>query len=278
MAIELRDGGKTGTAGTPRRSARAARDIIDGLGKSWLWTAMAMQDVRLRYRGSVLGPFWLTLSTAIMIAAMGVIYARLFRTDISDYLPYLAIGLVIWQFLSALITDGCQAFLAAQTVILQTPMPFSVHVFRMVSRNFIILGHNLVIVPIVLIFQGVPIGLGALLIFPAFLLLAIDGTALGLLLGMISARFRDVPPIVANFVQVLFFVTPIFWSPDALGPYKTLAELNPLFAAIDVVRAPLMGSAPAPNSWWILIAATLVGGTISFAMFARFRSRIAYWI
>jgi ABC-type polysaccharide/polyol phosphate export permease len=153
-----------------------------------------------------------------------------------------------------------------------------VHVFRMVSRNFIILGHNLVIVPIVLIFQGVPIGPEALLILPAFLLLAVDGTALGMLLGMISARFRDVPPIVANFVQVLFFVTPIFWSPDALGPYKTVAELNPLFAAIDVVRAPLMGSAPAPYSWWILIATTLVGGTLSFAMFARFRSRIAYWI
>lgn len=262
----------------PSEWLKATRDIIEGLGKSWLWTSMAMQDIRLRYRGSVLGPFWLTLSTGIMIAAMGVIYARLFRTNISDYLPYLAIGLVIWQFLSALITDGCQTFLAAQTVILQAPMPFSVHIFRMVSRNFIILAHNLVIIPIVLIFQGVPISSEALLILPAFLLLAIDGTAIGMLFGMLSARFRDVPPVVTNFVQVLFFVTPIFWSPEALGPYKTWAELNPLFAAIDVVRAPLMSAAPAPYSWWILVATTLVGSAISFAMFARFRSRIAYWI
>ncbi len=239
---------------------------------------MAMQDIRLRYRGSIIGPFWLTLSTAIMIGAMGFIYARLFHTDISEYLPYLALGLVTWQFISALITDGCQAFLAAQTVILQAPMPFSVHVFRVVARNFIILLHNLALVPIILLVESVPIGWNVLLALPALLVLAIDGTFVGLLFGMLSTRFRDVPPIVANFVQVLFFVTPIFWAPSALGPYKTLAELNPLFAAIDVVRAPFLGLATAPYSWAILLATTLIGGLISFALFARFRSRIAYWI
>jgi len=264
--------------GAPSRWTKAARDLVEGLDKSWLWTAMAMQDIRMRYRGSVLGPFWLTFSTAVMIVAMGVIYARLFHTEMHDYLPYLTIGLVIWQFLSSLITDGCQTFLSAQTVILQAPMPFSVHVFRMVSRNFIILAHNLPIVPMVLIFEHVPTGWSALSILPAFFMLAIAGTFIGILFGMISARFRDVPPIVANFVQVLFFVTPIFWSPDALGPYKPWVELNPLFAAIDVVRAPLLGVAPAHHSWLILIVATFVGSAISFAMFARFRSRIAYWI
>jgi ABC-type polysaccharide/polyol phosphate export permease len=94
----------------------------------------------------------------------------------------------------------------------------------------------------------------------------------------LSARFRDVPPIVASFVQVLFFVTPIFWSPDALGPYKTIAELNPLFAAIDVVRAPLLNTSFAPHSWEVLIGVSLLGGIVAFGLFARFRSRIAYWI
>src|SRR5690242_18557813 len=41
----------------PRRAAVAGRDLVEGLRRYWMWTALAMQDIRLRYRGSVLGPF-----------------------------------------------------------------------------------------------------------------------------------------------------------------------------------------------------------------------------
>jgi len=96
-----------------RAVAAAWNDLSSGFSKSWMWSAMAMQDIRLRYRGSILGPFWLTLSTIIMVAAMGVIYARLFHMEVSRYLPFLTIGLIVWQFISALINEGCQTFLAA---------------------------------------------------------------------------------------------------------------------------------------------------------------------
>ena len=61
------------------RSGIAANDIVDGLRQYWLWAQLAHQDMRLRYRGSILGPFWQTFTTAIMIGAMGFIYAKLFN-------------------------------------------------------------------------------------------------------------------------------------------------------------------------------------------------------
>ncbi|MDB5406886.1 MAG: transporter permease [Rhodospirillales bacterium] len=240
---------------------------------------MAMQDTRLRYRGSLLGPFWLTLSTGIMIGAMGVIYPRLFHVDVATYLPFLATGLVVWQLVSTLISDGCSTFMAAQGIILQAPMPFSVHAYRLVYRNFITFAHNFAIVPIVLIvLPQKAISWEIFSIIPALILLAVNGVWLSILLGMASARFRDIPPIVSNFIQVLFFVTPIFWPPDALGDFRTLAEINPLFSAVDVVRAPLLGLSPAPYSWISLIVVTILGCCVTFVTFARFRSRIAYWI
>lgn len=262
----------------PSNTSEAWHDITAGLSRSWLWGAMAMQDIRLRYRGSIIGPFWLTLSTVIMIGSMGVIYARLFKMDIHTYLPFLSVGLIVWQFVSAMIIEGCQTFVSVQNIILQAPMPFSIHAYRLILRNFIVLGHNLVIIPVVLAIFHISLTWKIFWVLPALALLAILGVWISLLFGMISARFRDVPPIVASFVQVLFFVTPIFWSADALGRWKTLAELNPLFAAIDIVRAPLLGVAASPSSWAVMLGMTIIVGIGTFIFFARFRSRIAFWI
>lgn len=262
----------------PSASVEAWRDLIGGLAKTWMWSAMAMQDIRLRYRGSILGPFWLTLSTIIMVAAMGVIYARLFHMDVSHYLPFLTIGLITWQFISSLINEGCQTFLAVQSVIQQVPMPFSIYVWRTVYRNLIVLAHSIVIVPFVLLIFGIKIGWDVVTVLPAFALIALNGAWVSIILGMVSARYRDIPPIVTNFVQVIFFVTPIFWPPSALGQWQELLVLNPLFAAIDVVRAPLLGAEPFHYAWLSLLVVTVLGWAGTFAFFARFRPRIAYWV
>jgi homopolymeric O-antigen transport system permease protein len=260
------------------RTAAAWADLVEGVSQSWMWSAMAMQDIKLRYRGSLLGPFWLTISMVIMVVAMGLIYARLFNMEISRYLPFLTIGLVIWSFVSTVIIEGCQTFLSAQNIVTQVRIPFSVHAWRTVYRNLIVLAHNMVIVPLVLIIFPVQVGWSILVVVPALVILTINGVWVSILLGMISARYRDVPPIVMSFVQVLFFVTPIFWPPEAMGVWMQALPLNPLFAAVDVVRAPLLGSEPLAYSWTVLLAVTVVGCLGTFGLFAKFRTRIAYWI
>jgi ABC-type polysaccharide/polyol phosphate export permease len=264
----------------PLRSPLGAAwdDLAEGMSKSWMWWAMAMQDITMRYRGSVLGPFWLTISMAIMIGALGLIYSRLFNMEIRHYLPFLTIGLVVWQFVSMVMIDGCSTFLVVQNIIHQVRLPFSVHAWRNVCRNMIILAHNVVIVPLVIIPFNVPVSWDALVVIPALAILAIDGFWVSILLGMLSARYRDVPPIVTNFVQVIFFITPIFWPPEALGIWAPYLPLNPLFAAIDVIRAPLMGTQPMAHSWSVLLITTLLGCVVTFWLFVKFRPRIAYWI
>jgi ABC-2 type transport system permease protein/lipopolysaccharide transport system permease protein len=202
----------------------------------------------------------------------------MFSMEIKHYLPFLTVGLVVWSFISQVITEGCQTFLSAQSIITQVRMPFSIHACRTVYRNLIVFAHNMVIVPLVLIIFSVPVGWTVILILPALILLTINGLWVSILLGLISARFRDVPPIVGSFVQVIFFVTPIFWPPEALGTWMQVLPFNPLFAALDVVRAPLLGETPLTYSWTVLLVTTVLGCLGTFALFAKFRSRIAYWI
>ena len=260
------------------RAKIAWDDLREGFAQSWLWSHLALRDIKLRYKGSVLGPFWVTLSYAAMIAGIGIIYAELFRRDVSAYLPYLMCGLVIWFFVAGLINDACQTFLSAKGIIDQIPMPLSVHAYRTVCRSLIILAHNLVIIPFGFLIFPHHLDWWVLTVIPAILLLLINGMWACLLLGLLCARFRDIGPIVGAVVQVVFFVTPIMWHIDALRGGGALLALNPFFAAIDVIRAPLLGEPVAPYSWLILIVIAIVGWMLAFAMFARFRGRIAYWI
>jgi len=268
-------------AALPQAASRAQdawNDLAAGLSQSWIWTALAIQDVKLRYRGSVLGPLWMTLSTIVMVATIGVIYSRLFSMPASTYLPYLALGLIIWQFISSMFVDGCQTFMAVENIIQQVPIAFSVHAYRVVFRNLIGLAHTAIIIPIGFLFFEMPIGWRTLEIVPGLILLLINGVWISILFGMISARYRDVPPIVGSLLQVLFFATPIMWPIESLGDMRYIADLNPAYAAVDVIRAPLLGVPVGPYAWPLLIATTIVCCAGSFAFFARFRSRIAYWI
>ena len=75
-------------------------DLLQALTRREIWLYLGWQDIRQRYRRSVLGPFWLTISTGVQIGALGFLWAELFHQDLHDFLPFFSIGLVIWSFLS----------------------------------------------------------------------------------------------------------------------------------------------------------------------------------
>ena len=254
-------------------------DLLGGASRSWIWTRLAYQDIKLRYRGSVLGPFWVTLSNFILICAIGIIYGTLFHIEISVYVPYVMLGIIIWQLISGFITEGCQTFTAVQDVIQQVKLPFSIQAFRVVYRNLLILAHNVIIIPPAMVLFHMKVDWHIIEAIPGLLLLSFVGLWLSLFLGMASTRFRDIPPIVASFVQVLFFLTPIFWPMNSVSPQmKQILVFNPFFAAVDIVRAPLLGVSPEPSSWMLMLGCTVVITLCGFGSFARFRSRIAYWV
>jgi ABC-2 type transport system permease protein/lipopolysaccharide transport system permease protein len=260
------------------RTREALYDLAIGLRRAWLWSALAYQDIRLRYRGSVLGPFWVTLSNLILLVAMGGIYGTLFHARTAQYIPFLMCGLAIWGFIATLVNEGCTTFTAADQLIRQVPLPFSIQAYRTVYRNLLVLAHNAIVIPFGLAIFRVPVSWRVIEALPALMLICIDGIWISLLLGTISARFRDIPPIVANMVNVIFFATPVFWPIAAVGHWRHLLALNPLFAAVDLVRAPLLGGVPEPTSWPVLLAFTLIGSVGGLTFFIRFRERIAYWL
>lgn len=270
--------GELSSAAALPQTARAISDLLEGIQLWHVWVALGWLDVRQRYRRSKIGPFWLTISMGVMVGAIGIVYAGLFKADAAQFLPHVAIGFVVWGFISGLVNEGCNAFIEAQASIKQLRLPLSVYVYRVAWRNLIIFGHNFVIILLVVLIFNIRAGWSALLAVPGIALLFMNGLWVGLLLGLLSARFRDVPQIVANVIQLIFFVTPIIWQPDSLSEHQFVLTFNPFFYAVEIVRGPLLGTAPPPVHWFIILALTLGSAAVALAMYARFRWRIPYWI
>ncbi len=265
-------------ATNPRRRERALEDLATGARRWRLPAALARLDIRNRYRGSVLGPFWLSLSTAIMIFALGFLYSALFKMDLTTYLPWLAVSLILWNLMSQIVGDACTSLTSSEGLIRQVPLPYTVHALRCVFRNAVVAVHSLPVILLVFLATGHLPGPEALLALPGLALIALNGFAVALFLGMVCARFRDIAQIVASVMQLAFFMSPIIWKPELLGTRQAWLPLNPFYTVMETVRGPLVNGGAAPLIWVSAVGFTALTCAAALAFFVRFRGRIAFWV
>jgi lipopolysaccharide transport system permease protein len=256
----------------------ALQDVLQGIRLWRLAWSLGWLDIRLRYRGSMLGPFWLTLSTAIMVGTLGFLYSALFHVDINQYLPFLTLSQVLWFFLASLVGEACTCFTQAEGMIHSARMPLFVHAIRTLVRNLLVMAHNIVVIVGVDVIFAVWPGWHALFALPALVIWLVDALAICLLLGAFCARFRDIGPIVASIMQIAFFLTPVLWQPEQLGKKAALLPINPFFALLDILRAPLLGQDPSAVVWLAAVGYSLLLLAISWTLFVRARGRVAFWI
>jgi lipopolysaccharide transport system permease protein len=253
-------------------------DLLEGLALWRLAFSLGWLDIKMRYRGSMLGPFWLTITTGVMVGAMGAVYSTLFHIDLTTYLPFLALSLVMWNAMSGLVTDACITFTQAEGTIRSVRMPYFVQMLRVVVRNIISFLHNVPVIIIVFVIFSIRPGQAGWLCLPGLAIWTLDAFAACMFLGVFCARFRDIPPIVASVMQIVFYITPVLWRPEQLGGKGWWLKFNPFDALLEVVRAPLLGSAPSGEVWALAVGYSLLFGAIAWVLFARVRGRLAYWM
>lgn len=266
--------------------ARAVGDLRDGWRQRSLWGHLGWQDIRQRYRRSVLGPVWISISMAVTAIALGILYAGLFGNSLEEQLPYILVGFIVWGFISGCITEGADVFISNVGLIHHLPAPLSVHVYRLVWRQSLFFLHNLAVYAVMLLVFPQPLGWGSLLAIPAFALLMVNGAWVALLFGVVSTRFRDLMPVLQSVVQLAFFLTPIVWiyedlvnSPNqAIAERARLVELNPLMHFVEIVRRPMLGQPQEWRHWAVALVITAVGWLLTMVVLRRYRARVAYWV
>lgn len=241
---------------------------------------MGWQDVKQAYRRSAIGPFWITISMAMVVGTMGFVFSLIFGMDIRIYLPYVATGIVLWGFISNTIVEGCNAFIAGEAMIKQLNLPLSTHILRVVWKNVIILLHNFLIIPVVFIIMGYPLSPFAILSLVGLAIVTANLIWIVAFVGFLSARFRDLPSIVASVTSMVFYLTPIMWLSESIpaGEGKMLLGLNPFAHLLALLRAPILGESIPVDSVIAGIALALCGSTVTVIVLNSRRSRLPYWL
>lgn len=272
-------------ASTSATLSAAASDLARGWGQHELWLQLGWQDIKQRYRRSTLGPLWITIATGVMSLALGLLYSMLFQISVREFLPHVTVGFIVWGFISGCIKDGANVFIENEGLIKQLPSALSVHVYRLVWRQLLFFAHNMVIWLILVLVFRIELGWNILLFIPALALMIINGVWVTMLFGIIATRFRDVAPLLEALVQLLFYVTPIVWTTKTLreqggdvAQRARIAELNPLYHYLEVVRAPLIGEELALYHWWVVLAGTVIGLLLALLAMKRWRFRVPYWV
>jgi ABC-2 type transport system permease protein len=288
-----------------RTFARAWEDIHTGWKAKDLWGHLGWQDIKQRYRRSVIGPLWITLGMAVTAIGLGLLYSQLLGQQIETFLPYITVGFIVWNFILGCVVEGTETFIRNEGLIKHLPAPLTVYALRTVWRLTLMMLHNLLVyvVLVAIFFKDLTAAGGyvlqeggvhhpglnwtVLLAIPAFVLIALNGVWVTLLFGIISTRYRDIPQVINALIQLVFFGTPIVWTTDTLlkfgssgtGSWRVLiAELNPMYHYVEIIRAPLIGNIQSWHHWAVVGGFTVVGWILALVALRNFRARIPYWV
>ena len=257
---------------------RAIEDVKNAISKYELWWFLGNIEIRQRYRRSVLGPWWITISMIIFITAMGIVFSKIFKQDLGSYIANFSTGFLFWTFFATSITESAELFRSNSNFIKQIDLPMTMYVFKHISKQIICLAHNFVVYILAcMIFKIIP-NFYTLLFIPGFLLFVGNLFWISFVISMTCTRFRDMVPIVNSCIQIAFFITPISWSAKLLSSDSKILLFNPIVYLIDLVRSPLLGDQPMLKSWIVGFWMLFFGFSFTLYLYSTNRSRIPFWV
>ena len=254
------------------------QDIQEGL-LSWRrWILLGWYDFSLRYRRTAIGPLWQALQLAIWVGGLAIVFHDRFGEKSEIYIPYLASGMALWNYMASSLTDGCHVFSRNRSIINNINTPITLHVYRFLTTAVIRMAYQFLVFLCIIPFFPVPFGWQTLWVIPGLLVMIFTSVWVVLLMGIIGTRFRDTSFAIASVMRFMFFITPIFWFAESMGDRALIATLNPFAHFMDIVRSPILGTEPSMMSWLVVLGITFTGFVVTLFSFHKVRPAIVFWL
>jgi ABC-type polysaccharide/polyol phosphate export permease len=256
----------------------AIREIIDAFGRWRLWTALANDDISNVFRRTYLGGFWFALSFAVLLGAKLVVFGAMSPRSMAHFAIYMAIGLIVWELLAGILSEGCTVFTGAANYIAGMKLPLPLFSMRSLTRQLIQAAYKVIPLAGLIAWFQPPLGWVALSAIPAVLFIVATGFAVQLTVGVICLRFRDVQQLISSAVKVLFFLSPILWTPEQLAAVFKYLWWNPFYHFIEIVRAPILDNVLPVESWYFCLAVFMFIVPTALLTYSGTRRQIPFWV
>jgi lipopolysaccharide transport system permease protein len=258
--------------------AKVLKDLKETFKRTDAALILAWMDIKLRFRGSVLGPLWFTVTITAQIAIIGYIYPKVFGIEDESYLRWLGASLICWQYIAFCISESVNVFVSNKNIYQNNKMPLT---FFPLKSSFLALYIFLLQLPVffvVLIISGTTISFSAAGLFVCGIsLIFVFSFLFNILIGMLSLKFHDIPQMITIGLNLAFLVTPIIWMPEMSGNRISILKFNPFYYFIEILRSPLLGREISNETYCGVAFMFLLLLSFTVLIFSKFRSRIVYW-
>ena len=254
------------------------RDWSRSFQLSTLWYNLALEDLRDRYRRTVLGLTWIIFSFALFVGVKVLVFGQLTAVSAAEFGLFVTLGFGLWTYINAMVMDACTAYIHSRPWILGTSTPYPVFLLQAVLRNWMIFSLILVVMAAALYWKPTPWTPAMLWAIPGLLVYLLSSVWVAAILAPLCARYRDFYHAVQTGMRLIFFATPILWMPASSGKLALIARLNPISHFVAIVRDPLMYDRVPIDSWMLVLAINVAGLLVAALIYAGTRRRIPHWV
>ncbi len=248
-----------------------------------LIAALTVRDLKARYRGSILGFFWSLANPLLLLGVYTLVFTIFFPQQVvKNYPLFLFAGILPWTFFSAAVLESTNSISSNAGLVKKVMFPAETLPLVVVLSHLV---HFALALPVLFAAMGIYayFGLAAIpvtaLLVPFLMLLQTVFIA-GLVMCVASASvlLRDLRDIIANLMQLGFFVTPIIYLIDNVPsrPLRALLRLNPMTPFVVSYQDVLFfGHLPGLSDTLLMIAYALAAMTLGITVFERLRDTLA---
>ena len=206
------------------------------------WLHFGLLNIKIKYRNSIIGPFWNTISLTILILAISFGYASyLVKDNLVNYVYYVSISLITWQLVANCLNESTVLLENKKNLILENDLIDKIFIYEILLTNIIIYLHGLFLIFVIGIIANVQVNIYFLLSLFGFFLILINLIFLMNLIMILSVIFTDIKKIFENLIVIAFFSTPIIWKEELLNSkLNFLLNFNPCYHLLNVFRQPLL--------------------------------------
>lgn len=243
----------------------------------YLWDLLrelVVRDMKVRYKRSILGIAWSLVNPLLQLLVFFLLFRMILSIKVSRYSSFALTGLLVWNWFQSSLFQAASAITGNRELIRRPGFPATVLPVVMVTTNLIHFLLALPILMVVLVMDGAELG-PTILALPLVVILQFVLTlSLVYIAASANVIFADTQHLIGVLLQLLFFLTPIFYDASAIpARYYSLYRLNPMVRLLEAYRAVLIGGMQ--PDWLSLLAPCLLALGLLFVGYRMF-IRVSY--